>query len=377
MVTINSNIIKWAIENSPIKKEEIAKKIKVSGKTIDNWVSGKKKMTFAQAKKLSKVLECNPTIFLLDKPLSESKLPMDFRMNRNVKELGIKSIHAIKEAKYIQEKLYEIKNLLDMDLEPDLISVRLDSNPLKIAEKIRSILKIEELTNVKNDDLFFERLREELYRLNVIMLLGNFPYEEIKGFSLSAVKPYMIVINNADPFPKSKIFTLFHELGHLLLRKDGICFPDEVDMENNDGKEKLKIERWCNKFAAYVLVGPEKINNEFNGLSIDKIEKKVKEISSKYHISKTALYITLYENNIIDFNTYNNYRSQFEESKIKKGKGGRSIPLEKRRIKKFGKKVIDFIYYAHDERVITTHDVMSILSIKLDDYDRVRNFASK
>ncbi|MEM3455674.1 MAG: ImmA/IrrE family metallo-endopeptidase [Nitrososphaeria archaeon] len=375
MVTINPEIIKWAIDTSPFKKEEIAKKIKKPIKNIDDWLSGKEKMTFAEAKRLSEIVGRNPTIFLLDKPISDTQIPMDFRLQKGVKKLGIKSMKVIRKAKYIQERIYEIMNLLKMNADCPIKSVSLYFSPLEKAKEIRTLLGLEELNNDKIDDnTFFEKIREKLYNLNILVLMESLPYQEIRGFSLLDRKPYMIVVNNSDPFPKSKIFSLFHELGHLLLRKGALCNPEEIPIENNTELEKFKIEKWCNTFAACTLVSPEVIFDTFKGKSSEVIEERVKKISSKYHISKSAIYITLYENNIIDLPTLNDFQSKFVKP-IKKG--GRAIPLEKRIIKKFGKNMTKLVFYAHDEKIITTHDLMSIISIKLENYERVKDLVEK
>ena len=44
------------------------------------------------------------------------------------------------------------------------------------------------------------------------------PIEDARGFSLTEVEPFVIVVNESDA-PNAKIFTLFHEYGHILLNQ--------------------------------------------------------------------------------------------------------------------------------------------------------------
>jgi len=63
-MTTNLNVI---IKKSGLKKEHIAKEMKVSIYTITNWVKGYTSPTIKQAKKLKEILNLNSIDELLDK----------------------------------------------------------------------------------------------------------------------------------------------------------------------------------------------------------------------------------------------------------------------------------------------------------------------
>lgn len=61
---------------------------------------------------------------------------------------------------------------------------------------------------------------EGIFVFQIIM-----PKDEIRGFSLIRENyPPAIIINSKDS-PNGRIFTLFHEYGHFLLNKSGVCIP--------------------------------------------------------------------------------------------------------------------------------------------------------
>lgn len=71
----------------------------------------------------------------------------------------------------------------------------------------------------------------------------------IDGFYLA---PNVIVLKRHQSSFRREIFTLIHELGHYLLNEEEI---EELDISNFANNKLSDIERWCNDFAYYFLVG--------------------------------------------------------------------------------------------------------------------------
>ena len=75
--------------------------------------------------------------------------------------------------------------------------------------------------------------------------------DNIRGFGASDDYAPLVAVNTAY-HPTARIFTLFHEVAHLLTRTDAACqsfvFPDQ---------QYGSIERWCERFAAAYLLPKE------------------------------------------------------------------------------------------------------------------------
>ena len=87
--------------------------------------------------------------------------------------------------------------------------------------------------------------------------------EEFRGFVLVDEWAPLIFINGSD-YPAAQLFTLIHELVHLLLGKGGITDAEMFSSHSS------KTERFCNQAAAEFLVPEKELKEKWNGkLSAD------------------------------------------------------------------------------------------------------------
>ena len=112
----------------------------------------------------------------------------------------------------------------------------------------------------------------------------------IDGFYLS---PNVIVLKRQQKSFRREIFTLAHELGHYLLEEEEI---EKLEYQSIITESPNSIERWCNDFAYYFLIGEfdnslQKIfaANRENDYSHDLIDT----IKNETHLSRLALYTRL------------------------------------------------------------------------------------
>ena len=123
----------------------------------------------------------------------------------------------------------------------------------------------------------------------------------INGFYLT---PNVIVLKRNQKSFSREIFTLAHELGHYLLNEEEI--DDNVSEINIEYNKLNKIERWCNDFAYYFLVGQysKSIDSLDNANSSNDYHHEIiNEVSKHTHLSTISLYTRLLlSNKISPFN---------------------------------------------------------------------------
>lgn len=216
-----------------------------------------------------------------------------------------------------------LSKLADFKIERTLPSYTIKHKPQKVAEEIRKILYPKFNTDRK---AFLKALVGKFAENNIVVyeFIEAWNKKEkanINGFYLS---PNMIVLKRQKSY-RREIFTLIHELGHYLLNIEEI---DEKLGDDFTNYENLnKIEKWCNDFAYYFLVG--NLDNEISQLEKasaknDYHHEIVKQISEQTNLSEFALFTRLRINDTISYNDYKTVKKDFEnqyrerEEKLKK-----------------------------------------------------------
>ena len=100
--------------------------------------------------------------------------------------------------------------------------------------------------------------------------------QEFRGFTLIQDGYALIFINTKDT-KSGQIFSLAHELGHVVLGEPG------VSGETTDGAPT--IERWCNRFTAEFLIPAKYLQQEWDDSGLEVI----KRLSHKLGVSPEAV----------------------------------------------------------------------------------------
>lgn len=197
------------------------------------------------------------------------------------------------------------------------------------------------------------------------------PIQEIRGLTLSDKSPRVIIINSKDTIP-ARIFSLLHEYGHVLLRKDGICIPQVVHGENSSHDNPQHIETWCNNFAASILMPKKEFLKEYQKLKEkgNDLKKIIDTLASRFKTSKQATVIriqTLEKNENISYQ-YQNVLQEIKHESLKyksekKGSGGPSVIDIC--ISQKGRKFISLVLESKKNKDINNNDVIDYLHIDL------------
>jgi Zn-dependent peptidase ImmA (M78 family) len=110
----------------------------------------------------------------------------------------------------------------------------------------------------------------------------------MRGFSI-AKSPFPVVVLNSKDSPAARIFTMMHELVHILLKSGGIC---DHDGDEHRSLETRKLEVFCNAVAAEILVPKENLEIEaskypFNAEEWD--DGMLKSLALKFRVSQEVI----------------------------------------------------------------------------------------
>lgn len=203
-----------------------------------------------------------------------------------------------KEIRYLNSCRENALELLDNDENISKIPI-LNSrvNIDEIAQVIRKDFNIDtpfkNKTQYKNKPFTFYREKLEKYGI-LILQINNVPVREIRGLSLNYDILPIIGINKTDT-ERAKVFTLFHELAHIVRRTSALCSVKFDERSDNE-------EKTCDKIASEVLVPKSTMLNIIKnnkGRILD--DKFIKEISDKFGVSTFVIVKKLYDLNIISY----------------------------------------------------------------------------
>lgn len=334
MIGINPKILKWARERARYSLEDVALKLKKDIDIIKSWESGEKSPTYVQLEKLAYEIYKRPiALFFFPEPPEESDEQSEFRTlpEFEINKLSSNTVYILRQAKAMQLSLKELndgsnpsQNRIFRDL-----SIDLDKNNLKgITQEVRDYLNVEldEQFSWKNDDDALKKWRDIIEVNGIFIFKQSFEQKDISGFCLIDQEFPIIYLNNSTAKVR-QIFTIFHELAHILLQVSGITKVDDeyIDFLEKDSK---KIEIFCNQFAAEFLVPTESFFEDLDNYRDSYNDQLISEFSQKYSISREVILRKLLDNNLITQNDYEtkvkSWQDQYAKTKQSKSdqKGG-------------------------------------------------------
>ena len=140
----------------------------------------------------------------------------------------------------------------------------------------------------------------------------------ILGFSIYQPKCPVIVVKKQH-YPARQVFTLFHELGHLLLHKAS-SIDDNDDLKSHEGRESE-----ANRFAGLVLAPDEfveqiDIRNQPN--EVASLPEWLKQYRTLWGVSTETILRRLADKGLLTWGKYNEYRDWLAKLPVDDGDGG-------------------------------------------------------
>jgi len=371
-VTIEPSVLIWARESIGMDINEVAEKMKdIPATAIKNWEEGVKNppITLHYIEKLAFIYKRPISAFLLPAPPSEPSFPADFRTHQaEEKPLNSKTYLAIRKARRFQYSAIELAKELNESIKGLPLTINLQDDPEKVAAEARKQLGIDfEKIKIDSFEDTLERYIKIFEKNDILVFQISFPKnKEIRGFSLADEKIPVIVLRKSDE-TSARIFTLFHELAHILLKEGGIC-----DLIEKGASQS--IEKFSNHFAGAFLVPKNELLN-YNLVKGHKEkewpEDTLKTIAQIFQVSKEVILRRLL---ILNLTTKEYYDKMHEEwkSKYKErfGRGGKN-PI-KICIQERGKKYVSMVFNAYEQHKINNINAADYLGVKIDKISKVK-----
>lgn len=369
---INPDILTWARQTIGLDIEKSAKKIAVKKELLEQWESGEKKPTINQLRKAANAYKRSLAVFFLPAPPSVPKMSADFRLlPENIDHnLSPNLLLDIRLCNRKRDIAVELSKMNELKVEPQLSTANLNDDIEELAQRERDFLKIDLDTQFKSNDLYsvLKMWKRALEGKGILVFQSSgASLDDMRGYSFFADEYPYIIINPKDA-PNARIFSLFHEYCHLLLRNGGIC--DMYESEYGDSYIS-RFEVFCNHFAAAFLIPKDdlleevivKANHNPDQWSDDSIRK----LASKYKVSREVMIRRLTTLECATIRLYREKRQQFiQEMKLKKGSDKDIIvPQYRQALSRNGEMYTSLVIDSFRNHNINISDVSDYLGIRL------------
>lgn len=331
---INCEMLVWARSETPfVSTADVeAHDSGLKSEKIDLWESGKELPSIAEAKKLANLYKVPFASFFLSRPPEKKPKGYTDRRTYNGTIYREVSYELWSEISRVTSNREIMLEYADEEFEVHQLPL-FDENATEreIADKMRDVLGLElpfkNKSVYKNAFSFFRGILEH-YGIMVTQIAGV-SLTEMKGLSISYDIFPIIAVNNKD-FERAKVFSLFHELAHLVRRSSSLCLIDFDD--RNDEEEKI-----CDRIAAELLM-PEisfrSVVKESYGICGAWSSTCLCAIGDRFAVSSVTVLRRLHELGIIPTLEYQSiYRKMNEEFEaeqewIKEHTEEKNIPIK-------------------------------------------------
>lgn len=374
-------LMKWARQSLGMSIEDVAVRLKRPADEIEAWELGSSAPTYPQLEKLAYDIYKRPlAVFFLPFPPEEVTPEREFRSLPDSDlctllpdtHLRIRRAHAYQLA---LKELFDNRNPAE-ELIWGNVTLKL-SAPINVqAQIIRNALGISVDVQIgwKDDDSALKQWRQAIENAGIFVFKDSFKQKDISGFCLQDREFPLIYLNNSTTKTR-QIFSLLHELAHLLLQKNGLSKFDKSYIELLPPTEKL-IEQFCNAVAAEVLIPSVDLEQQTHDWphNMDEVEESYfSGLAKRYGVSREAVLRRFLDQSRVSQKRYEQLSKQWS-SQQKKGSGGDWFSTQGAYI---SKRFMREVFSRHYRQQISVEQASEFLGIKAKNFSGLEQLVLK
>jgi Zn-dependent peptidase ImmA (M78 family)/transcriptional regulator with XRE-family HTH domain len=318
-IPVNKDVIAWARKRAGLSQEEAAAKFA----KIAAWEAGTALPSYPQLESMSEEFRIPIAVFFFPQPPNVPPIQETFRTlpETEFEQLPRRIQQLLRKAKAFQLGLYELcqgRNPADRLITREVeFSARMSVDAM--AARVRACLgvSLEQQSAWRNAEEALKQWRRALYRVGIFVFKDAFREQSFSGFSLYDDVFPIIYVNNSQAETR-QIFTLFHELAHLLFHTSGIDPLDHQYVARLPDRPQ-HIEVLCNRFAARFLVPEKAFEAAFAGQPAT--ERTAEILAERFHVSREFIFRKFLDRGLITQDDYRRVARQWADQS-QEGSGG-------------------------------------------------------
>jgi Zn-dependent peptidase ImmA (M78 family) len=318
-IPVNKDVIAWARERAGLSQAEATQKFA----KIAAWEAGTALPSYPQLESMAEEFRIPIAVFFFPQPPNVPPIQETFRTlpDAEFAQLPRRIQQLFRKAKAFQLGLSELtqgrnpaQRLITREVE---FTARMSVDAM--AARVRSYLGVtlERQTSWRDADEALKEWRDALYRVGIFVFKDAFREESFSGFSLYDEVFPIIYVNNSAAKTR-QIFSLFHELGHLLFHTSGIDPLDDQYVQRLPERPQ-HIEVLCNRFAAQFLLPERVFEAAFAGQRAT--ERTAEILAQRFHVSREFIFRKFLDRGLILQDDYRRAARRWAEQR-QEGSGG-------------------------------------------------------
>lgn len=323
-------LLKWARESANMTVDDVAARFNKPGAVVAAWESGEAGPTYAQLERLAYEIYKRPlAIFFLPEPPDEPKPRTEFRSlpDADLSTLQRHTVLLIRKGHAFQtalDELYQGRNPVDRPLTRELhLSAAQPMSPQ--AQRVRELLgvSLDQVREAATDDDALKLWRRAIEARGVFVFKDSFKQGEISGFCLRHEEFPIILINNTTTKTR-QVFSLLHELAHLLFNRSGISRFDDAGIDELPPQDRA-VERFCNSIAAEILVPALDFAVTVREARLDPTKATDDEfaaVARRYHVSRSVILRRFLDQGRVTEEFYLEKDREWAAQRVRGGPGG-------------------------------------------------------
>jgi Zn-dependent peptidase ImmA (M78 family) len=369
----------WARETAGFDLSTAAEKLDVDEEKLGAWETGDDQPSIPQLRKVAELYKRPLAVLYLPEPPLTFQPMHDFR---RLPDLGLRrfspeltfEIRSAQQRRELALELFE-----DADEKPHIFSLTasIKENPEIVGSFIRKALKVDYQLQAywRDPRVAFLAWRSKIEDIGALVFqASHIESDEASGFAIWADALPVMVVNRKDAYPR-RVFSLLHELVHLMLRQSGVS---DLESDGPRPQEDERIEAFCNHVAAATLVPQDLLLAEplvvARGVGRHEwSDAEVRSLATIYSVSRETIVRRLLTFQRASEDFYGRKRRQYaveyqqQRQREKEKNEGKPIPrnMPRETVADFGRPFVRRVIENYHQDRISLSEVSGYLGVKV------------
>ncbi len=375
---INPDVLTWARMESGYDVDRVAHRLGTKEERVLAWERGDAHPTLHQVQLLAAFFRRPLGLFFQPKPPKVAPLAADYRrlpgvvtghespaMRLAIRQMLLRRDHMLNLLGELGEEPVEFK-----------LAAHLAEQPEAVAHRLREALGIPVLVQLRWRDEWqaLNAWRNAVEHLGILVFqFSKVELEEARGLTLLRF-PLPVVAVNGKELPEPRLFTLIHEVAHLMLAVG----KEEVSAlrETRTAEQWTSVEQFAESVASHALVPEDALRSLITGEGFDAQAwgiPEVRRLARRFRLSPLAMATRLRASGYMTWPQYRSWKAAWDEfvAALPPRAGGLAAPVDMA-VTRNGRPFTQVVLEALHSNRITAVEASRYLELKYEHFGKLQ-----